>query len=127
MGAVSAINRSVVAGPQGGVSQAEPKPLLFGEGTGAPSRGRWPWSRTEVAEELGADGPGQGREEGSACSLVGGGGGSAVVTYCCPFAPPCPQTACLNSQGFEIEKGGSEESRDSRPLNRDDGSVLHLE
>lgn len=62
-----------------------------------------------MAEELGADGPGQGREEGSACSLVGGGGGSAVVTCCCPFAPPCPQTACLNSQGFEVEKGGSEE------------------
>lgn len=60
-----------------------------------------------MAELLEAEGPGQEREEGRAWSLVGGGGGSAVVTSCYPFTPPCPQTACLNSQGSDIEKGSS--------------------
>lgn len=61
---MSAINRSVVAGPQGGVSQAEPRPAplereqeprVGGGGRGAGLW--WPRSRTEVAEELEADGP----------------------------------------------------------------------
>lgn len=52
-GEVSAINMSVVAGPQSGVEREEPKPTLW-EGTGAWKGRQWPRSRKEAKENEGA-------------------------------------------------------------------------